>query len=341
MPKRFRLYFRYNRDLLGKLPRLAWEVFAEVCRAVLDRADVTPGMIAAIQTHGQLSNWHPHLHCLTTYGAFTPDGAFIPLPDDLPGTPFLKLWEAKLFTLLLDEGRITQEVVDQMHTWKHSGFSVDKSVALAAGDTAGLERVAAYMIRCPFSLDRIVSVSEDGNVVYRAEKSDCRPFPALGDEKLLRGASRNFEVFDPLDFLAEITQHIPDPGMQMLRYYGWYSNKMRGQRAKCAESATPDTAAIEIDDEGTPYRKLCRMRWAALIQRVYEVDPLRCPKCGGTMRIIAFLEKRDQADVIEKILRHCGLWERPSSRAPPEEAEPEPEILEYEYIPFDDFAVAQ
>ena len=73
----------------------------------------------------------------------------------------------------------------------------------------------------------------------------------------------------------------------------------RGQRAKRAESATPDTAAIEIDDEDTPYRKLCRMRWAALIQRVYEVDPLRCPKCGGTMRIIAFLEKRDQADVIE------------------------------------------
>jgi hypothetical protein len=33
--------------------------------------------------------------------------------------------------------------------------------------------------------------------------------------------SRNFEVFDPLDFLAEITQHIPDPGMQIMRYYGW------------------------------------------------------------------------------------------------------------------------
>jgi len=23
-----------------------------------------------------------------------------------------------------------------------------------------------------------------------------------------------------LDFLAEITQHIPDPGMQVIRYYG-------------------------------------------------------------------------------------------------------------------------
>ena len=58
--------------------------------------------------------------------------------------------------------------------------------------------------------------------MYRAEKADCRPFPALGDDKLLCGASRNFEVFDPLDSIAEIIQHIPDPGMQLVRYYGWY-----------------------------------------------------------------------------------------------------------------------
>ena len=58
--------------------------------------------------------------------AFTPDGAFLPLPDELPGTPFLKLWEAKLFTLLLDEGRIIRlRRIDQMRTWKHSGISVD------------------------------------------------------------------------------------------------------------------------------------------------------------------------------------------------------------------------
>ncbi len=74
----------------------------------------------------------------------------------------------------------------------------------------------------------------------------------------------------------------------------------RGRRTKRAESTKPDTAAIEIDDEDTPYRKLCssprdsadvadatsfgvsfcRMPWAALIQRVYEVDPLHCPKCA-------------------------------------------------------------
>ena len=45
------------------------------------------------------------------------------------------------------------------------------------------------------------------------------------------------------------------------------------------------------------------MRWAALIQRIYEVDPLKCPKCGGNMKFIGFIE-RHQADVIEKILKH-------------------------------------
>ena len=60
-------------------------------------------------------------------------------------------------------------------------------------------------------------------------------------------------------------------------------------------------------------RAAARRRWAALIKRVYEVDPLICPKCGGEMRVIAFIERR-QRDVIRKILEHCGLWEEP--RAP-------------------------
>ena len=45
-------------------------------------------------------------------------------------------------------------------------------------------------------------------------------------------AKRNFQVFDPLDFLAEVTQHIPDPGQHLILYYGWYSNKTRGARAE-------------------------------------------------------------------------------------------------------------
>ena len=39
------------------------------------------------------------------------------------------------------------------------------------------------------------------------------------------------------------------------------------------------------------------------------------------MKIIAFIQ-RDQGEVIEKILKHCGLWEEAPARAPPPVPEP-------------------
>jgi len=35
---------------------------------------------------------------------------------------------------------------------------------------------------------------------------------------------------------------------------------------------------------------------------VFEVDPLKCPDCGGTMKILALIDRDRQADVVEKIL---------------------------------------
>ena len=58
------------------------------------------------------------------------------------------------------------------------------------------------------------------------------------------------------------------------------------------------------------------MSWAALIRKVCEVDPLRCPDCGGEMKVIRFIDKC-QADVVEKIVRHGGLWKNAASRPPP------------------------
>jgi len=45
---------------------------------------------------------------------------------------------------------------------------------------------------------------------------------------------------------------------------------------------------------------------ARLIQKIYKVDPLLCPKCKGSMRIISFIEDET---VIKQILKHLNLWE--------------------------------
>ncbi|MBC8869391.1 MAG: hypothetical protein H8E44_08235 [Planctomycetes bacterium] len=45
--------------------------------------------------------------------------------------------------------------------------------------------------------------------------------------------------------------------------------------------------------------------------------PLSCPRCGSEMKVIALIDP-PQGEVIEKILRHCGLWRAPAPRPPPD-----------------------
>ena len=43
--------------------------------------------------------------------------------------------------------------------------SVDNNVYLSARDTDGLERLAQYILRCPFSLACVVRLTDDGSVL--------------------------------------------------------------------------------------------------------------------------------------------------------------------------------
>jgi hypothetical protein len=96
-----------------------------------------------------------------------------------------------------------------------------------------------------------------------------------------------------LDFLAEVTQHIPEKGEHLLRYYGWYSHRQRGIRAKRRKADEPKLETVPIDRSALKAsksvvrgpRRGSVSTWAMLIKRVYEVEPLACPCCGGQMKI--------------------------------------------------------
>ncbi len=66
----------------------------------------------------------------------------------------------------------------------------------------------------------------------------------------------------------------------MVRYYGHYSNVSRGRRKK---AQTDNQVPYILESELSP--KEFRKNWARLIQKTYEVDPLKCPKCQGSMRV--------------------------------------------------------
>lgn len=114
------------------------------------------------------------------------------------------------------------------------------------------------------------------------------------------------KAYSPLDFLAIFVVQIPASKVQVVGYFGYYSNKARCMSKK---AAVPDGNAPQILNA----KKLTSISWARLIAKVYLDDPLTCPKCKGQMKIIAFI-KEDK--VITKILRHLGPGEYSVAHAP-------------------------
>ena len=99
-----------------------------------------------------------------------------------------------------------------------------------------------------------------------------------------------------------LSSHVAKPYESLVRYFGWYSCRARGERKKRAPIARPDIAEL-LERLLEPKARPCSS-WAACIRRVFEVDPLECPKCNGSMRIVAFI--KDPA-AIRKIMEALNL----------------------------------
>ncbi len=296
IPKRLRIYFLYDRKLLAKLSVCAWNVINAYLKTVAPGIDAVPGASIAVHTYGDFLNFNPHLHAIVTDGCFLANGNFKTAPlfilEDLQ-----EIFQHEVLKMLKKEGKINDAIIENMLSWRHTGFRVYMGERIMSSDPTGLENLARYIIRACFSQERLVYVpaheSSDGiaKVVYSSK-----------DDK-------NREVFNALDWLARLVTHIPNRYEQTVRYYGWYSNKSRGMRKKAeTDDAIPAVMSNDISS------KESRQNWARLIQKIYEVDPLLCPKCQGSMKIIGFIE---DLDLIETILRHLDLWDI-RSHDPPE-----------------------
>jgi len=57
-----------------------------------------------------------------------------------------------------------------------------------------------------------------------------------------------------------------------------------------------------------------------MIRKVYETDPRLCPRCGGQMRIIAFIE---EPKVIDRIIGHLKLTFEAERPPPPQSVQQE------------------
>ena len=79
------------------------------------------------------------------------------------------------------------ERVQVLYSWKHSGFNLHAGEIVPPEAKADLEDLAQYILRNPFSVEKMTLESPTDMVIYRS--------------RLNAKINRNFEVFSPTDFL--------------------------------------------------------------------------------------------------------------------------------------------
>ncbi len=136
---------------------------------------------------------------LVTDGGFLPDGTFRPLAW-FHSQHVERLFRAEVLRMLLGKELITEAIVENLLSWRHSGFSAHGAVRVE--DRQGAVRLGRYMIRCPIVLKRLSWETETGEVVCRGRPSR-RGGPDGGEAR-----------WDVVEFLARVVDHIPEPSQQ-------------------------------------------------------------------------------------------------------------------------------
>jgi hypothetical protein len=143
-------------------------------------------------------------------------------------------------------------------------------------------------------------------------------------------------MLTPLELLDRLPALIPPPRRHRHRYYDQRESPWNGVLAPNAPLrsavtaraapitevpaiAAPVLAASPQKVEKPIHRRAARHAWALLLARIYEALPLLCPKCGGEMRIIAFIT--EVVVVRDILLARLGEATSPSrmalARGPP------------------------
>jgi hypothetical protein len=182
------------------------------------------------------------------------------------------------------------------------GLSLHANVSVPARDRKRLERLCRYVARPPLASERYHGVRAPASPWLTVATRDRRAPP---DAERRPGAPADLTPGRAPESRGGGSQQSAAPSLPPLPSANGRLLDRAHLTAPVATSrgiSDPRSASLRPRDR--------RLSWAALMQRVFARDVLKCPACGGRMRLIAAIE---QPSVIEAILRSHNL----AARAPP------------------------
>ena len=238
------------------------------------------GITAVLHTWGQKLDFHPHLHCIVTGGALSPDGKewrspkqrkFL-FPVRAVAALFRGKFLAELRQMLAAEELHLPDSELKIPANRARWFSLlyrKRWVLYAKCPFGGPQQVLSYLAnythRVALSNRRIVAVDAPHQTVTFTYR-DYR-----------HGSQRKELTLSALEFIRRFSLHILPPGLVRIRHYGILANNRRKRDIEAARAILMSRGrALELESHsvaGPPCSGMC------------------CPLCGKTgIRLVAFID---------------------------------------------------
>ena len=155
------------------------------------------------------------------------------------------------------------------------GFDLHANAAVRAGEDERLEKLCRYILRPPVAQDAL-ELTADGKVLLRLH----RPW---------RDGTRAL-CFEPSELLEKLAVIIPRPRINLLLYHGAFAPRGCCHSGRVVVGDAPYRVAPPAGDApgaGAPpaaYVRPSYVAWAELLRRVFALDVLAGPGCGGRLR---------------------------------------------------------
>lgn len=263
--------FRHNRWLLNDLSACAADILLGWAKS--KHLDI--GIFCALHTYGRKLNWNTHLHLSVTRGGLcTRTGVWKPIYFKLKNTE--ACWRAAVITLMrkhydhldltFDGAPFVRHAVDwsrfldsqYRRRWKLHFAKKTQHIRQT------VNYLGRYLKRPPVSASRLRHYGDNGMLTF--EFLNHRT-----------GKTETLTV-TPMEMIARIVEHIPDKHFRMIRYYGFLSNRRRGE-------ALPRVyEALEMAQSDAP----AMPAYATLLKGYVKVDPYECILCADRMVFSGF-----------------------------------------------------
>jgi len=235
------------------------------------------GITAVLHTWGQKLDFHPHLHCIVTGGALSPDGKQWRSPKQrkflFPVQALGALFRGKFLaglSQMLDAGELylpdsELKIPANRARW-FSLLYTKRWVLYAKRPFGGPQQVLSYLAnythRVALSNRRIVAVDAQHQTVTFTYR-DYR-----------HGSQRKELTLSALEFIRRFSLHILPPGLVRIRHYGILGNNRRKRDIEAARTILKCSGcAVEVQPRNVADKPMC------------------CPSCGKAgIRLVAFTD---------------------------------------------------